>query len=347
MSEFIHKTSARSEVPITRSQHLVVGPAALVIASLIDLYLVTRVFVVAADPLAGVLTFFIFGAASGVPLQVYFARSRVGRAMDGAQRSDTRTGFRATAPIVAGVLAAISTVAWLYCLSVADAAVVLPLANLTPLVFGVVEGLQGRIRLRYAIFPLLLLLAGLYVFSTPHAGDVAGLTSLVILLLVARNLASAGSEIAERQGAFGSAARFAAIRFGWLAGVGVPVALAVAVATSRLEGCLGLMLEALPMALPLHAFTMLLTFVGSVRRTQAKATCPLTTCTAVYATPLVLAPLLGAVVNEFAVEFFPTITGSVRLTVAAVIVVVAAMWLSALPPQPQTSTATSGPRRIQ
>jgi len=325
------------------AHHLLVGPAALVIASLIDLYLVTQVFVVSTDPLVGVLSFFIFGATMGVPLQMLLARSAVGRSMDGRSRKSEAVSFSQVAVAMTGLLAAIATIAWLYCLRVADAAVVLPLANLTPLIFALIEGAQGRIRFRHAVIPLLILLCGLYVFSTPGTTDLAGLTSMVIVLLLVRNLAAAGSEAAERSGSCGSASHFAAVRFAWLAGVGVPVAFMVAATTGRLVECLGLMAEALPLAIPLHAVTMLLTFVGSVRRTQAKATRPLTVCAAVYSTPLVIAPLVAAAVNEFVLNIFPTITGSLRLTAAAVLVVTAAMWLSVLrlPARHQTSTQDS------
>lgn len=315
--------------------HLVLGPAALVIASLIDLYLITCIFVVATDPLMGVLTFFIFGALTGVPLQLYLAHSAIGRAMDDHHPVDATSSFRRGAA-TAGVLAAIGTFAWLYCLRVASAAAIIPLANLTPLVFAIVEGAQGRIRLRYAMAPLLLLLLGLYVLNAPKIRDLAGLTPTVLIALLIRNVANAGSEAAERNGAFGRTARFTAMRFAWLAGVGVPLTLAVALATGRITGCLRLMVETMPIALPLHAGTMLLTFIGSVRRTQAKASRPLTICAAVYATPLVLTPLVAAGINKFAFKVFPTATWSLQMTVAATLVVSAALWLSVL----RTSSST-------
>lgn len=316
---------------------LTVGPAILVLAGLIDLYLISRVFAVATDPLVAVLGCFIFGALVGAPLQNYLAHTAVGRAMD-SQSQPLYRRARTKAPMVAGVLSVISTIAGLYCLRVADASIILPLANLTPLFIGLLEGAQGRLSLRSASIPLALFFTGLYAFGSPRDDGGIGLTWLVFLLLAARNIASAGAEIAEKHGAFGSASQFSALRFGWFAMTGIPVAFTILVMTNQVGQCLMLILEVLPVALPLHLLAMLLRFFGSVLRTQSKAIYPLTTCSAVYVTPRVLVPLTAAGVNQFTFEFFPTVTGSLRLTVAAILVLTAAMWLSALRSVPQTPT---------
>ena len=62
-------------------------------AALIDLFLISRVFVTASDPWVGVLTFFIFGATTGALLQGWFAGSSLGRSVDGGRRDGDGAAF--------------------------------------------------------------------------------------------------------------------------------------------------------------------------------------------------------------------------------------------------------------
>lgn len=309
---------------------LVLGPAVLVLASLTDLYVATRVFG-SGDPLVGALSFFIFGAATGVPLQLALARSPVATHLQIASRSVlAERHYDKRGAALAGILSAIVTATGLYALREADPAVVLPLANMAPAVFAVVEGMQGRLRLKHAIAPVCLLLAGFWIIRQSELADLAGVTSAVVVAIIVRNLANIGSELAERSGASGNIPAFTAARFMWLAVAGIPSAILVAALTGRLEACIELMGQAWRSALPMHALTMLLSFVGSFCRTRAKAEYPLTICTAAYAAPQVLAPLAAAGANMVVAGAFPTVTGSVRLLLGALLVVSAIVWLASL-----------------
>lgn len=307
---------------------LVLGPSVLVFASLNDIFLVTRVFKT-DDPLVGLLAFFIFGAATGVPIQLILAGSVV--ASKSMKRSDGNSSAQAydrRGAALTGILSAVSTAAWLFAVGQTDPAVVLPLANLSPALFALAEVVRGSLRLVQVFTPVALLSIGLMIVKAPGPSHTLGLTSLVVFALVVRNLAYVGAEVAERSGILGAASKFSAARFTWLAGMGIPAALAVAVFTGRMEACIALILHAWKVALPVHALTMLLTFVGGVCRIKAKAKYPLTICSAVYATPLVLTPVLAVGVNLAFEGLFPTVTGSIRLLVGALLVVSSACWLT-------------------
>jgi hypothetical protein len=306
---------------------LVVGPVALVCANLIDLFLATRVFL-SPDRLAGSLAFFIFGAASGVPLQLALSRSMLAARLEGpAPSGGGRCNRKAAA--LAGVLGAVSTAAWLYCLAAAEPAVIFPLANFTPVVFALIEGARGHVSFRRVAAPLAVLLAGFWGMRTPGVAAFLTITPAVVLALFARNAASASGEALERVGADGRISRFSALRFAWLAGAGVPIAIVVAVVTGRAATCAKLIAENWKLALFMHAITMLLTFVGVFFRTRAKGDKPLTLCTAAYSTPLVVAPTVALLVNLVVVGFFPTVTASMRVLPCAALVVAGVAWLAA------------------
>lgn len=305
---------------------LVVGPGALVLASLIDMYLATRVFVT-VDPLTGTLSLFILGATVGVPVQFALARFGLEPHEGEPKRSSRLSRSARIGAALAGGLATFATLAWLYALRVSNAAIVLPLAHLTPVVFAVVESARGQLRVRRTLAPVGVLLLGLWIVGAPKANDVETLTPLVVIVLLVRNLSAAGSEAAERAGAGGNVARFVAVRFAWLAAVGIPLVVVFAIATDRGVACLEVIREVFPVALPAHLATMLLVFVAGTRRTQAKATRPLTICVTAYSTPLVVAPLLAAFVNRWMAETFPTVTGSLHLTLGAILIVGSAVWL--------------------
>lgn len=312
-------------------KHLVLGPAALVFAALIDIYLVCTVFFYNADPLAGALSFFVFGAATGVPIQLALARTRLARTLERAVGGDpTATGYDRWAAAKTGILGAASTVAWLYALAQADPTVVLPLASLAPVLLFLIDGAQRKIRLKQAILPLILVLAGFWIVRSPGVIAAASLTMPVVLALILRNVASASSELFEREGAAGSLAGFTAFRFCWLAIVGIPVAMVVAFATGRAEACQTLIGNAWPVALPLHAVTMALTFFGGIDRISAKKDLPLSVCSAAYATPQVLAPLVAAFVNQLFAGLFPTVIASPGMVAGAALVVGGSVWLARL-----------------
>lgn len=307
--------------------HLVLGPALLVGASLIDLFLATRVFV-HSDALVGALTFLIFGAATGAACQLAFARSFAAQRLEVRRQTSTTGTYSRGAALVAGALAAVSTGTWLYALGVADPAVVFPLANLGPAIFVVIEGARGRIRWSDTIGPILLLLAGLWIVRSPDLAALAGLTPVVVLALLARNLSSTGSEAAERLAVSGSIVRFNAARFVWLTAVAVPGALGILAARSQLDESLALIVEVWPVALSLHTVTMVLTFFGGFYRTRAKGEHSLTLCSAAYAVPLVLTPLAAVALNHVSSELFPTVVGSPQLLVGGFVVVAAVVWLA-------------------
>jgi hypothetical protein len=308
-------------------RHLVWGPALQVGASLIDLLLATRVFV-HADPLVGALSFFLFGATTGLPCQMALARSQAPRSANG--RPLTGRTRQWVVAMFAGVLAAASTAAWLYCLGAANPALVFSLANLGPALFALVEGARGKLRWTTATASIALLLSGFWVFRSPDLSAFAGLAPAVILALCIRNLSSAGSEAAEQFVDKNEIVRFNATRFGWLAGAGVPLAGAYLLATSRLDESLVLIRQALPFALPLHMLTMLLTFIGGYLRTSARASgqYSMSLCSAAYAAPLVLAPVVALAANAVFEGLFPSVSGSAHVFVGSVLVVAAVVWLA-------------------
>ena len=312
-------------------KHLVLGPTALVFAALIDIYLASTVFFYGADPLAGALSFFVFGAATGVPIQLALARTRLARTLERAAGGDpTETAYDRWAAAKTGALGAASTVTWLYALAQADPTVVLPLASMAPVLLFLVDSAQGKILLKQAILPLILVLAGFWIVRSPGVIAAASLTMPVVLALILRNVASAGSELFERKGAAGSLSGFTAFRFCWLAIAGIPVALVAAYATGRGEACQTLIGNAWPVALPLHTVTMALTFFGGIDRISAKKDLPLSVCSAAYATPQVLAPLVAAFANQMLAGLFPTVVASPGMFLGAALVVGGSGWLARL-----------------
>jgi hypothetical protein len=308
------------------SADLIAGPAVLVCANLIDLLLATRVFV-SPDRLAGSLAFFIFGAATGVPMQLMLSRSVVATRLEGKPPAAGGHCDRRAAAL-AGVLGALSTATWLYCLTAAEPAIIFPLANFTPVLFAVIEGMRGHVSFHRVWAPIGVLLAGFWIMRMPGVASFLSITPAVAVALLTRNLASASGEALERAGAAGRISRFTALRFVWLAGAGLPIAIGVAILTGRGMSCAQLIIANWKLALAMHSMTMVLTFVGGFFRTRAKATHPMTLCTAAYSTPLVFAPLVAALVNLAIAGFFPTATMSMRLFSCALLVVSGVVWLT-------------------
>lgn len=327
-----------SRQPQRTSSDLWFGPVTLIGANLIDLYLATCVFV-GGDPLTGALAFFIFGAATGVPLQLAFSRSSLAALLERTSASPHRPSRDGRA-VITGSLSAMSTAAWLYCLAAGEPAVVFPLANLTILIFAIAEGMRGRVSLRRVAAPVVVLLVGLWTMRMPAASALFAITPAVAVALLIRNTAGAASEAVERDGAAGPISRFTAVRFVSLAGTGIPLAIVASLATGRGAACAQLIADHWAVALPMHAVTMLLTFIGGFCRTRAKAGNPLTLCAAAYATPLVLAPTIAAVVNAAAGGIFPTVKATGGLLSGAVLVVSGTVWLT-LSLGKHTATATS------
>lgn len=315
-----------SRQPTRISSDLWFGPATLVGANLIDLYLATCVFM-DRDPLAGALAFFIFGAATGVPLQLAFSRSPLAVLLERAS-APPRGPSRDGRAVIAGSLGAVSTAAWLYCLTAGEPAVVFPLANLTILIFAIAEGVRGRLSPRRVAAPVVVLLVGLWTMRMPGASALFAITPAVAIALLIRNISGAASEAVERDGAAGSISRFTAVRFVSLAGTGIPLAIVAALATGRGAACARLIADHWTVALPFHAVTMFLTFIGGFCRTRAKGGNSLTLCAAAYATPLVLAPTMAVVINAVAGGVFPTVKATGGLLGSAVLVVSGAIWLT-------------------
>lgn len=305
--------------------HFALGPVLLALAGLIDLYLITRVFL-AQEPLVGALSFFIFGAATGVPCQWILARGTDHHVHVSSAPRCGRSYFLAA--MGTGILAAIGTAAWLFALGSADPAVVFPLAHLVPVLLALYEWARGLLRPARVIKPLLLLMVGVWLIRSPDLAAFAGLTPAILLALAVKNLAGATSEAAERHALRGSIARFNALRFLFLAGVGVPLAIAALGGLGKLGESWQLIQRCWPIALPLHAVTMVLTFAGGYLRTRAKAEISLTSCGAAYAMPLFLTPLAAVVLNFTYGDLFPTVSGSLGLVAGGLLILAAVVWLA-------------------
>lgn len=323
-------------VRLSSVDYFVWGPVLLAGAGLLDLFLVTRVFA-HPDPVVGVLSFLIFGALTGLPAQVALSRSPLSRWLEGPSSGEPLTGAGR-----AGLLAALSTVAWLFAIGAADPALVFPLASLSPLLLAVYEGLTRQISWRRVVGPLLLFVAGLWLFRAPGLESLSGLTLAVVVALCIRNLCNATAERVEKRAVLGSIARFNTARFVWLTGVGVPLALVVLALTGRLGESLALLARAAPVALPLHMLTMLLSFVAFFVRARARQASSLTLCSTAYSTPPFLAPLAALALNGLVVGLFPTVTQSSHLLPGAFLVVAAVAWLAvARGGRPQSAQASS------
>lgn len=304
---------------------LVIGPSALVLMSLLDIYVATRVFA-NADHLTASLAYFIFGAATGVPLQLWVARVAV--RFGAQQASKVGYDYDRKAAIATGLLAAVATATWLYCLNAADPAIVFPLANLSSVIVALHDAREGLVLLRKVIPPLLVFIAGLGMMRIPTISSVYAIAPIVIAVLTVRNVANAGSEIFERAGSRGCISRFTAMRFVWLAAGGLPLAVAVALATGRTEACARLIAKNFTTALPIHTATMLLSFTVGLYRTRAKGKTTLTLCNAAFSVPLVVAPAAAMFINQFAPGFFPTVHGSLSILPCVLLVISGVTWLS-------------------
>jgi hypothetical protein len=318
-------------VRLSNVDYFVWGPVLLVGAGLLDLFLVTRVFA-HPDPVVGVLSFLLFGALTGLPVQIALSRSPLSRSLEGPDSGEPLKGA-----VRAGMLAATSTAAWLFCLGTADPALAFPLASLSPVLLAVYEGLNRKIAWSRVIGPLAVFFAGLWLFRAPGLEGFSRLTPAVILALCIRNLCGATAEIIEKKAVQGSIARFNVVRFAWLTGIGVPAALAVLVLTSRLDESLALIARAAPVALPLHMMTMVLSFGAFFLRARARQAASLTLCNTAYSTPPFLAPLAALALNGLVAGLFPTVTPSGHRLPGAFLVVAAVVWLAAVrggQPQP-------------